>query len=115
MSAKIVYSNPPRYYVDGVEVSHEEFQKATPSRIEEVLGGGVALGPFHGKTTWPMRSDACAVHKDQIPEVMERNKRHGVQGVTYDPVDGTAIIESRGAQKDLIRAEGFTDKNGWFN
>ena len=60
-----------------------------------------------------MKSDALAVHPDQIPEVMARNKKHGVH-VEYDPKDGRAILKDRGQRRDLMRIEGFHDNNGGY-
>jgi hypothetical protein len=54
-----------------------------------------------------------AVHPEQINEVMERNKRHGIAGVSYAP-DGTAILADRGARRDLMALEGYHDRNGGY-
>lgn len=68
----------------------------------------------HTSGCWPMKSDAMAVHPDDIPAALERNKRHGVAGVTYDPKDGRAILADRGARRDLMKLEGVHDKNGGY-
>jgi hypothetical protein len=54
-----------------------------------------------------------AVHPAQIEAVMERNKRHGVQGVGYDRA-GRAILADRKARRDLMKLEGFHDKHGGY-
>ena len=63
---------------------------------------------------WPLYSDALACHPSQIPAIMERNKQHGVKGVSYDPQDGRAILADRGARRDLMRLEGVHDHEGGY-
>ncbi len=63
---------------------------------------------------WPMKSLAMGVHTSQIKEAMERNKKAGVTGVTYDPKTGDAILSDRGARRDLMRVHGFHDRNGGY-
>lgn len=74
--------------------------------------GSTPLG--HTAGSWPIRSDALGCHPSQIAEIMERNKKAGVTGVSYDPADGTAIIDSRQERKKLIAAEGYHDKDGGY-
>ncbi len=62
---------------------------------------------------WPMKSEALAVHPDQIPEALARNKRHGIQGVSYDRL-GRAVLADRGARRDLMRLEGVHDNQGGY-
>ena len=111
MKGKIVYrSHGEDYFIDGKEVSKEEFDETFPPKP---LGHAPALG---GNTSscWPLKSDAMAVHPSQIKEAMERNKKHGVVGVSYDPKDGRAILADRGARRDLMKLEGFHDKSGGY-
>ncbi len=63
---------------------------------------------------WPMRSEALAVHPEQIPDALERNKRHGVTGVSYDAQTGEAILADRRARCDLMKLEGCHDNNGGY-
>jgi hypothetical protein len=65
-------------------------------------------------SAWPQKSDAMACHPSQIPAMLERNKRHGVTGVGYDPEDGRAILSDRAARRDLMALEGYHDNNGGF-
>lgn len=44
---------------------------------------------------------------------MERNKKHNVH-VDYDPVDGRPILMDRSQRRDLMRIEGFADKEGTY-
>jgi hypothetical protein len=104
MKGKIV-GWPQRYYLDGVQVSKEEFEQAFPPQPQGAPGG-------HGSACWPMLSDALAVHPGQIQEAMERNKRHGLH-VEYTE-DGRPKLMDRGQRRDLMRAEGFHDNNGGY-
>lgn len=63
---------------------------------------------------WPQYSDALAVHPEQIPLAMERNKLHGVRGVSYDPLTGQAILADRRARRDLMKVEGCHDNHGGY-
>jgi hypothetical protein len=109
MRGRIIYhrSGEPSYFVDGKAVTQEEFDLAFPPKeIGEPL-------PSQHPGCWPMQSDALAVHPNQIQEVMERNKRHGVH-VEYNPQDGRAILADRGQRRDLKRVEGCHDNNGGY-
>ncbi len=106
MKGRVVYSNTPRYFIGDREVTRAEFDATF--RAKEI-------GPTRGQVAscWPMKSDGMACHPEQIPEMMERNKRHGVAGVSYDR-DGTAILADRGARRDLMALEGVHDKQGGY-
>jgi len=111
MRAKIVYGSRGRetYFIENKEVSKEEFDSVITRKPLD-------RPPMQGNTPscWPMKSDALAVHPEQIPEAMERNKRMGVTGVTYDPEDGRAILADRGARRDLMRVSKVHDNSGSY-
>jgi hypothetical protein len=106
VKGRIVYSTPERYYLGDKEVVKEEFDSAFPPK---------EIGPTRGQAAscWPMNSEALACHPEQIQEAMERNKRHGITGVSYGK-DGTAILSDRGARRDLMALEGVHDKHGGY-
>jgi len=109
VKGKVIYrSRGNVYFVDDKEVTKEVFDKTFPPKPLDL-----PPLPGHTPSCWPMRSDALAVHPDQIPEVMERNKRHGVH-VEYDPKTGEAILADRGQRRDLNRIEGFHDRRGGY-
>lgn len=82
-------------------------------KLCEMFETGQVPGGHH-TTTWPQNmGDSLGVHPDQIPEAMERNKRHGVTGVTYN-ADGEPLVADRGARKKLLRVEGVHDKQGGY-
>ncbi len=108
MKGRITYrrDGTAEYRVGNKEVSKEEFDQSF--KAKEI---GCTRG--HTSSCWPMNSDAMGCHPDQIPEIMERNKRHGITGVSYAP-DGTAILADRGARKNLMALEGVHDKSGGY-
>lgn len=95
-----------RFYIDDREVTKEEFDAALPSMVDE---GGTG-DSFCGFA--PLASDALAVHPAQIPEVMERNRRHGLY-TEYDG-EGRPILKSRDERRRLMRVEGCHDNNGGY-
>lgn len=66
----------------------------------------------HHTTTWPLVSEALAVHPKQVAEANARAKRHGIS-VTYQK-DGRCIIPDRGNRKKLLRLEGLHDNRGGY-
>ncbi len=82
-----------------------------PCRCEDLASGCPPMGYSGG--TWPMKSEGMAVHPEQIQEALDRNKKHGITGVTYDR-NGTAIIGSPREKAKLMKLEGVVDKNGGY-
>ncbi len=111
MKARAIFkkNGTVEYFVEGVPVSEEEFNAAFTEKA-----AGVPMLSGNSLTGWPMKSDALAVHPEQIPLVLERNKRHGLTTVDYDPKDGRAIIPDRGARRMLNKIEGYHDKHGGY-
>lgn len=99
------------YFVNGGEVTKDEYDAAFPSKLAELLEDGATL-PGGTKTCWPMVSDGLACHPDQIPEIMERDKRNGVP--TARDGQGRPILTSRGHRRELLRLEGFHDKHAGY-
>ena len=97
------------YELDGKEVTEKAYKKAHRVMFEP---GHVPSCAGNTTTCWPMYSEAMAVHPEQIPEAMERNKKHGVY-VEYAK-DGRAKLMDRGQRKALMRIEGYHDNNGGF-
>lgn len=73
--------------------------------------GGAA--PSTWGTAAPIHSEAMAVHPDQIPAVMERNKKHGLGHIRYDR-HGAPILTDRAMRRDLMRLEGLHDRSGGY-
>lgn len=90
-----------RYYVDGVQVTKAKFDAALPNCKPgpKLKRRSRNLAFAHGQP-----SDAFAVHPDQIPAVVERNRKHGLY-VEYDR-HGSPLIKSRAQGKKLVEAEG---------
>lgn len=121
MRGKVIYKNGRRICVlEDKEVSEAQYDRAFPSKLHEILemagkGRGTRrqLLAGHQPSCWPMRSEALAVHPDQVQEATEQLKRHGISGVRYEG-DGTAVLQDRGARRELLRLEGMVDRQGGY-
>lgn len=60
-----------------------------------------------------LRSEALAVHPDQIAEAREHDKEHGCS-VPYDKW-GRPVFHSRKKRRDYLKAHGFHDKDGGYS
>lgn len=108
MKGRIIGSGEKtRYLLNGKEVTKAEFDRAFPDKKMAANGECSLLG-WHK----PIASEAMAVHPEQIGEVMERNKKHGVH-IEYLP-DGCPKLTSREQRRQLMRIEGYHDNNGGF-
>lgn len=61
---------------------------------------------------WPMKSEALAVHPNQVAEANERNRKAGVS-VTYEPGTGLAVIPSPHERRKLMKLEGVHDRRSF--
>jgi hypothetical protein len=107
---KIVYGEhgkPDRYFVDGKPVTRRAFFRLAPEPVE---AHHLVPSTYAG---YPKKSDALAVHPNQVAEANERNKKHGI-AVTYEEGTGMAVIPSRHEQKKLVRLEGCFNKDGGY-
>lgn len=97
-----------KYYLDGKEVSAEEYDAAFPDKPMARAGKCSLVG-------WskPILSDALAVHPKQIGQVMERNKKRGLH-VEYETEYGRPILKSREERRKLMEISGVHDKQGGY-
>jgi hypothetical protein len=100
------HGDKTRYYIDGRQVSREEFDQALPDREIGSFGG-------HLPSNWPQTMEALAVDPSQVAEANERNRRAGVN-VTYNG-EGQAVIPDRNERRKLIRLEGKFDKDAGYS
>jgi hypothetical protein len=108
MKGKVVYgSRGETYFIDGIEVTKAEFDTTFPKKPL-----GVPM-QAQNPACWPMKSDALACHPEQIPEMMERDRKRGIAS-EYDPKDGRMILKDRGQRRDIMRSLGFHDNNGSY-
>jgi hypothetical protein len=107
MVGRIVFKKDgPVYYLDGQEVSQEEFDRAFPP-VKEIAGGPTSL-----TGTVPHASEALAVHPGQVQEAAESAKKMGVP--TEFLPDGRPIMRSRAHQKAYLKAYGFKNRDGGY-
>jgi len=93
------------YRLNGEAVSREEFLRVRRWRPGDIPG-------CNRSNCWPMASDAMGVHPDQIAEVMEYDRKHGVP--TEYTADGRPILTSREHRKRYAEAHRFFDRNGGY-
>lgn len=94
------------HFLDGVEVTREEFLDAFPDKV-----GCPSTISSKG---WPMRSEALAVHPDQVDEANARNRRRGLAS-EYEKGTGVCVIPTPREKKKLVKLEGFVDKQEAHN
>lgn len=113
MRFRVTYGSPIRYFVDDNEVSREEYEAASPKgRLKELFASGTTA-VSQALACWPMRSDALSCHPNQIAAITERNKKHGITGVSYE-ADGTCVISDREARRKIMALEGVHDNKGGY-
>lgn len=106
MRGRILYARTGVvYYVDGGEVSRDEFFAAFPPQ---------PMGDGSGLTSWqkPIVSDALGVHPEQVEEATADAKAKGVP--TEFLPDGRPLLVSRQHRKEYLRAYGFHDRAGGY-
>ena len=97
--------NDWHYFLNGREVTKEEYEKDFPPLRGE---GSPALHCWKK----PMLSDAMAVHSEQIEEVAALDKAKGVPTSYLE--DGRPIITSEDHKRRLMRSRGLHDRNSYF-
>lgn len=109
-TARIVYSNPPRFYIGDVEVTEAEFRHhKLPKRKWTKPAPAYTQRPEN----WPMASEALGCAEDQIAHFTEDAKKRGIP--TQFTPDGRPIFTSPGHRRDYLRAYGYHDKNGGYS
>jgi hypothetical protein len=101
MKIRIV-GEPPRYYIDGVQLTEAEFRERAPDNT----GQGPLLVEGYVK---PWLGDSVAVDPTQIKEAMESARAKGVP--TEFAPDGRIKWQSRDHQKRYCQAYGFYNKD----
>jgi len=102
------------FHVNGKPVTAVEFDAALPAKPD-------AFEPPHPSmrdvncAAWPYTSDMqLGVSPHDIPAELERCKRHGVVGVSFNP-NGDAVFSDRNAMNRYIGLDGKYDKRGNFH
>lgn len=97
-----------QFFVDGKLVSKDDFELAFPSRLDfNSAPGG------HLPSCWPMVSDACMVHPDQIPEAHAHAVKIGVP--TDFTSQGQPIFRDQAHRREYVRAQGMHDNQGGYS
>lgn len=110
MRISISYSSLGKitYKVDGKECTREEYDA-----FSTVKPMGVPMLGGNTSACWPMKSDALAVHPEQIAEAMANDRKHGI-ATEYDPEDGRLILKDQAQKRDILKARQLHDNNGGY-
>lgn len=100
MIARIVYGRETEYFLDGKQVSKEEFDAALPAKPIEA-----PIGVF-GDWAEPVVSETSAVHPTQIQEVQALCAKHGIP--TEHDKHGRPVLTSKAHKVAYAKLRGFT-------
>ncbi len=95
-----------RYFLGSREVSEEEYRQWYP----KLSGTGF---PVLAGWKKPMAMDSLAVHPDDVPEQMEKDRRRGL--VIEYTEDGRPLIHSERQKREYMKAqnEKLHDRNSY--
>ncbi len=105
---------PEHCFVHGGVIVRRRYDKGECPETVSVMGHNYvrcdepATRAIKGKGKWPIRSEAVAVHPDQIKEAVAFSKRHGVP-TEYDKL-GRPEFRSPGHQRRHGKAWGHRNK-----
>jgi hypothetical protein len=94
------------YFIDGNEVSAEEFEATFP---EQRIRVGEEYRPCTFK---PIASEALAYHPKQIPEAKEHFQKLGIGDTEIDST-GRPVFRDRQHRRRVLRALGKIDRNSF--
>jgi hypothetical protein len=99
------WDSVPQYFIDNVEVTEDEYrQHFKPAERISFMCSAPGI--------WPLRSEALAVHPDQIGEATVSAIKRGV-ATDFDR-SGAPIFRTRGHRTAYMKAYGFHDKDGGY-
>lgn len=110
MVFKIVYAKPNRYYIDGEEVTKKVFDNACPKR-DPITEQAVVL--MESSKSWPRKSDAVGVGRNQIDAMQALLIKKGVP-TEFDRKTGQAIVRNNAHQRDILKALGYHNNEGGY-
>lgn len=95
-----------RYYLDGKQVSREEFKAVFPDQEIGLVGGTPTSG-------WPIHSEALAVQRKQIAEATASAIKKGV-ATDFDQ-HGRPIFRDRAHRRRYLRTYNYHDNDGGYS
>lgn len=105
MKLTVTWENgKPVYSLDGKRVSQRKVRK-----MFQPVSNGTATGLIGFR---PLASEALAVHPDDIPAAMERDRKHGIY-CNYD-AEGRPILTSRQERARMIRSLNLFDRDAGY-
>lgn len=105
------------YFVEGVEVSKEEYDAAFPKKIDDLLATQIPQATLmQTSKAWPKCSNAISGHAEQKAEMEAHAAKIGVP--TEYRIDKTgraqAVLTSSAHQRDLSKALGYVNLDGGY-
>ena len=98
-----------RYFLNGVEVTQEEFRKGANSDWLKSPPMTAHTYTAHD----PLRSDGLGCMKSQVTDLRNTIKQHNIQGVAVKD-NGQLEITSRRGRKELLAVRGLVDNDGSY-
>lgn len=102
-----------RYFVNGKELTEEEFAARGP-KDKDWLKYGCQTSLKTYRAHDPLLSDGIGCLKSQVPEMRETIRKHNIKGVLVRD-DGKLEITSRRGRKELLRVRGLADADGMYS
>lgn len=99
------------YFLDDEEVTKAQFDAAFPSKLDELLAGGVEVGTNCRPACWPAVSTAMAVHPKQVAAENARLSQAGCKA--YHRRNGKLVMPDRAARSQAMRLKGMRDFNAF--
>lgn len=99
-------------FVDGREVTREEFDRLIPDAPRPRRRGGRGRPGAAFVQFKPIVSDALAVHPRQVKEATEHATKLGVP-TDFQP-DGRPVLRTRAHRAAYLRAYGFFDRDAGY-
>jgi hypothetical protein len=99
-----------KYFVNGKEVSPEEFRSGGKSDWLEAPPMVANTYTAHD----PLVSDGIGCLKSQVSELRDTIKRHSIQGVLVKD-SGQLEVTSRRGRKELLAVRGLVDNDGGYS
>lgn len=111
LSVSYMPNGKKAYFIDGKEVSFEEYDSVAPHKIKDVIESRRAADG-HRPSCWPMASDAAGVNPDQIKEATEGARKAGVP--TEFNREGQAIFTDNNHRRRYLKHMGWVDRSSFM-
>lgn len=113
---RIVYSTPPKYFIDGNEVTEETFNASCPKKSVSGLLKEVPNALMETSKAWPIISDAWGVGKKQKKQAEETMAKLGVPTEYVSDGHGgySAVVRNNQHKRELMKATRTHNTQGGY-